>query len=279
MLSAFPMAVGVFCVTYGSFQDVFAANTYGSAGLLYAAIASLVLLLCFATIIVVHDFVSRPVGPYVLRGQAAVEAFRLEMELREGGTSQSHKLDARCGEYQKLVQFDCLRNVFKNGNVVALAYLIIAWGATMFVVFYFWCVAVIVLSNQVISPKSVSSLLLVFLLLTTWLPLRVHMDWYQSHFHYENWLRKSYAFWLGIFMVIASFFFVVFIAKPEALIVYGTGINAAIFSFVGLTGAFKPEWLRAVAEFFQSTPFTYFAAAYTVILFVMAIIGFRILHS
>jgi hypothetical protein len=278
MLSAFPIAVGVFSVTFASFNKVFDVNTYGEAWLFWAAIAALLVLSAFATMIVVHDFVSRPIGPYVLRGQTADEAFRLEMELREAWT-KSAELDTRCSHYQKLVQFNCLRNVFKDGNIVALVYLVIAWGGTLFYVFYFWYVAVLVLSNQSIPPKTVSSLLLVFMLLITWLPMRVHTDWYQNHFHHKNWLRKSYAFWLGIFMAIASLFFVVFIAKPEALVVYCTGANAAVFTFVGLTGTFKPEWLRAVAEFLQSTPFTYFAAAYTVFLFVTAIIGLRVLHS
>ncbi|HKO62424.1 MAG TPA: hypothetical protein VJV03_14770 [Pyrinomonadaceae bacterium] len=251
----------------------------GSASLLWIAIAALLVLSAFGSVIVVHDFISRPLGPYVLRRQLATEAFRLEMELRASWTSKSTEVDARCGDYQKLIQFNSLRNVFKRGNPVAFVYLIIAWGATMFVIFFFWYVAVIILSAHTIPPKTISSLLLVFLLLTTWLPTRIHMDWYQGYFHCPDWLRRSYAFWLGIFMAIASFFFVVFIVKPEAIVIYCTGINAAVFSFVGLTGTFKPEWLRAVAEFFQATPFTYFAAAYTVILFVTVIIGLRILQG
>lgn len=149
----------------------------------------------------------------------------------------------------------------------------------MFAVFYFWYVAVIVLSSQNIPQKTVKSMLLVFMLLITWLPMRVHMDWYQSHFHYTNWLRKSYAFWLGIFMSIASFVFVVAFANPQALVLYCTGINAAVFTLVGLTGTFKPEWLAAIAEFFQSVPLTYFAAAYAVFLFVTVVIGLRILQN
>jgi hypothetical protein len=279
MLSSFPMAVGIFCVTVSTSTFVFDANTYGSASLFWAAVAALFVLSLFGSMVVVSDFVSRPLGPYVLRRQLADEAFRLEMQLRESWQSKSTEFDSRCSDYQKLIQFTCLRNVFRDGNLVALAYLVIAWGGTMFAVFYFWYVALLILSNRSIPPKTVSSLLVVYMLLTTWLPMRIHRDWYQGHFHDKDWLRRSYAFWLGIFMAVASFFFVVLIAKPEAVVVYCTGINAAVFSFVGLTGTFKPEWLRALAEFLQSTPFTYFAAAYTVFLFVTAIIGIRILHS
>jgi hypothetical protein len=283
MLSAFPIAVGVFCVTFSSLKEVnvFDVQTYGVEWLLYASIGALLILCVLAATIVIHDFTSRPIGPYILRGDAAVAAFHLEMELRESAklNVDSPEQAAKCQDYQNLIQLNSLGNLFRHGNMVALVYLTIAWGASTFCVFYFWFVAVLVLSNQTISPKTVSKLLMIFILLITWLPMRVHTDWYQNHFHCHDWLKRSYAFWLGIVMAVASLFFVIFISKPEALLIFCTAFNAAVLAFVGLTGRFKPEWLRAVGDFFQSTPFIYFVTAYTVFLFVTAVIGLRIMNE
>jgi hypothetical protein len=283
MLSAFPIAVGVFCVTFSNLKEVnvFDVKTYGIEWLLYASIGALLVLCILTPIIVVHDFVSRPIGPYILRGDAATEAFHLEMELREAAKSNSTspELTTKCQDYQKLVQLNSLGNIFKHGNAVAAAYLLIAWVGTTFCVFYFWFVAVLVLSNQNISPKTVSKLLMIFILLIMWLPMRVHTDWYQSYFHCDDWLKRSYAFWLGIVMAIASLFFVIFISRPEALLIFCTAFNAAVLAFVGLTGKFKPEWLRAVGDFLQTTPFIYFVTAYIIFLFVTAVIGLRILSE
>lgn len=63
MLSTFPMAVGVFCVNFVSYIDVFDINTYGSQSAFFAAVASLFVFSGFASIIVVHDFVARPIAP------------------------------------------------------------------------------------------------------------------------------------------------------------------------------------------------------------------------
>ena len=49
--------------------------------------------------------------------------------------------------------------------------------------------------------------------------------------------------------------------------------------FIGVIGRFKPEWLRALAEFLQSAPFVYFLAGYVVFLVVTVAIGIRILNT
>ena len=283
MLSAFPIAVGIFCVTFVNLKeiDVFDIKTYGEAWVFYAALTALGVLFIIASVITVNDFTSRPIGPYILRGTAGVEAFNLEMELRNAATLNPEPPDmaSKCERYQKLIQLNSLSNILKHGNAVALAYLAIAWGAAMCCAFYFWYIAVLVLSNQNIPNKTVNRLFMIFILLITWFPMRVHTDWYQNHFHCNNWLQRSHAFWLGIIVAIASMLFVIFISKPEALLVFCTGLNAAILAFVGLTGTFKPEWLRAVANFFQATPFIYFFASYTIFLFVTAVISLRILND
>lgn len=282
MLSSFPIAVGVFCVTFVSLQiNVFDVNAYGSGWKLVASVVALVIMLAFASAIVLHDFISRPIGPYILRGERAAQAFQLEHDLRNSSRSgvPMASVAEKCTDYQNLIQLGSLSNVFRHGNWVAAAYLIIAWSATLFCVFYFWFVAVLVISNQAVSSKDVTRLLMVFVLLITWFPMRVHLDWYQNHFHCENWLKQSHAFWLGLVMAIASLLFVVFISRPEALVVFCTGLNAAVLAFVGLTGKFRPEWLRSIADFLQTTPFIYFAAAYTIFLFLVSVISLRVLQN
>ncbi|HEX8423949.1 MAG TPA: hypothetical protein VF634_11085, partial [Pyrinomonadaceae bacterium] len=171
MLSSFPIAVGIFCVTFVNLKeiDVFDVNIYSQPWVFYAAIAALGVLFILASVITVNDFTSRPIGPYILRGDASIEAFRLEKELRDAASSDSvlSDLAAKCERYQELVQLNTPSNIFKQGNVVALAYLAIAWGAAMFCAFYFWYIAVLVLSNQNIPSKTVTRLFMIFILLIT----------------------------------------------------------------------------------------------------------------
>jgi hypothetical protein len=283
MLSAFPTAMGIFCVVFfnPSQFSVFTVEAYGATWVFYAAVAALALLLSLACLIVLHDFTSHPIAPYILRGERAVRAFALEKVLRKAGRfgSGSSKLKARREEYRRVVQLDSIRQILRHGSLVAIAYLMIAWVGTMASVFYFWYVAVLVISNHPLPAKTANRLLMVFILLVTWLPMRVYMDWYQNYFYRAPWLRQSYAFWLGVVVAGAGLFFIVFITQPEALVLFCTAVNTSFLVFIGLTGKFKPEWLRAVGEFLQGTPFVYFAAAYTVFLFLTCIIGIRILRT
>jgi hypothetical protein len=287
MLSAFPTAIGILTVTFFGLKaaNVFAIASYGESWMFLVAMGSLLFILAFASVIVLNDFTSRPVAPYILKKSVAMEAFRLEKELRDAAKANQNlpeqatpEQEAEYDRYRKLVQLDSLEAIFKRGNLVVLAYLGIAWAASMCCVFYFWYVAVLVLTNQTLPGKTPNKLLMVFILLVTWFPMRVHMDWYQNYFHSHTWLRDSHGFWLCIILAIASLFFVIFIINPDALVIFCTAFNTSVLAFIGLTGKFKPLWLRAVGDFLQAIPFTYFVAAYTIFLFVTAVIGLRVLR-
>jgi len=282
MLSAFPTAMGIFCVVFfsGEQVNVFAVDTYGPSWIFYGSIAALILLLSLGCIIALNDFTSHPIGPYILRGRKAGTAFRLEKELRDGAKSKSTspEIEEKCKKYKRLVRLGSMRAILKQGNTVALAYLTISFSGTLAAVFVFWYVAVLVLSNHPLPLKTSNKLLMVFILLITWLPMRVYMDWYQNYFHSDHWLRQSHAFWLAIVVSVAALFFIVFLTQPDALVLFCTAVNTSFLAFVGLTGKFKPEWLSAVGDFFQSLPFIYFAAVYTIFLFMTAIIGLRVLR-
>jgi hypothetical protein len=305
MLSAFPIAMGLFAVTFFSLQDrnginVFAATTFGDTSLFYASIAALLFLFAFTSVIVLHDFTSRPVGPYILRGLIAIEAFQLEKELRDAAKTVKVRRRPRTGtrrravhaksnsspseltkirRYQSLVQLNSLREIFKHGNLVAAAYLGVAWSGCLCSIFCFWYIGVLVLSNQKLPEGTVSKLLTVFILLITWLPMRLHMDWYQNHFHNPKWFIKSNGFLMGIVVAAAGLVLLIFITKPEAIAIVCGVVNALVLLFVGFAGRFKPEWLRALAEAFQSMPFIYFFGGYTIFLFVTVTIGIRILNT
>lgn len=306
MLAAFPIAMGMFAATIFSLKDVndvdaFAVKTYGTAWALYASLAALLFLFGLASKAVLHDFTSRPIGPHILRGERAAEAFKMEKSLRDaakiiGARSRrartsstkrareskpkapSLQINAR-SEYQKLVHLSSLSEIFKHGNVVAGAYLAVAWLGTIGCVFYFWYVAVLVLSNQSLPAGTVSKLLMIFILLITWFPMRVYMDWYQNYFHNSSWLKDSQGLIMGIVLALASLVFVIFISKPEAIAIVCAVVNALVLLFVGVAGRFKPNWLRAIAESLQSLPFFYFFAAYFVFLCVSIAIGVRVLRT
>jgi hypothetical protein len=306
MLAPFPIAMGIFAATIFSLKDVndinvFAVKTYGSASALFASIAVLLFMFLFASKAVLHDFTSRPVGPYILRGPRATEAFDKEKKLRDAAkiirvrsrrdrTSRrkraresklnppSPEINART-EYQELVQLESLREIFKHGNLVAAAYLAVAWVGTIGCVFFFWYVAVLVLSNPNLPAGTVSKLLMIFLLLITWLPTRVYMDWYQNYFHNPTWFKDSHGLKMAIYFALAGLVFVVFISKPEAISIVCAVVNALVLLFVGVAGKFKPDWLRAIAESLQSLPFFYFFGVYFIFLCVTVAIGIRILKT
>jgi len=283
MLSAFPTAMGIFCVVLftGDQANVFVVGTYGPSWIYYGSLAALLLFVFLGCIIALDDFTSHPIGPYILGGKtAANKAFKLEKELRDAATSRvsSSEIQAKCNQYKRLVHLDSIRAIFKRGNIVALCYLTISITGTMATVFVFWYIAILVLSNQSLPVKTTNKFLTIFILLLTWLPMRVYMDWYQNYFHCDSWLRQSHVFWLGIVVASAALFFLVFLTQPDALFLVCTAVNTSFLVFIGLTGKFKPEWLKTLGESLQSTPFIYFAAAYTVFLFMTAIIGLRILR-
>lgn len=300
MLSAFPMAMGIFVVTIFDLRqtsgiDLLSVKTYGSMSVLMTSVGALILMIALATVIVVHDFASRPVAPYILREPAATQAFKLEKELRDAAKARTltprrargprqrpvsaASNQRKIQDYQKLVQLPTPAEIITRGNLVAGAYLTIGFMGTICCVFYFWFVAVLVISHQTLSKGQISRLLTIFILLITWFPMRVHMDWYQNWFHNPHWLIKSYGFLMGIFLAAASLLFIIFITTPGDVALVCAVINALILLFVGFAGKFKPEWLHAVAEALQSLPFVYFVGVYMIFLFVTASIAMRILTA
>jgi len=316
MLSAFPIAMCVLAATIVSLKqvndiNVFGVKTYGSVWALYGSIAALLLMFVVASVAVLYDFTSRPVGPYVLRGNRAAEAFELEKVLRDAAKATlsarararnrapsnpplprgrarrnsrapsnppAPPINVKIQRYQELVQLN-LSGILKHGNLVAAAYLSVAWFGTIGCVFYFWYVGVLVLSNQSLPAGTVTKLMMIFILLITWFPMRVYMDWYQNYFHKPDWLWESHGLIMGSFLALASLVLVSFISQPEAIIVVCAVVNATVLLFAAVLGKFKPDWLRAVAEFLQSLPFFYFFGVYFIFLFVMLAIGIRILKS
>ncbi len=317
MLSAFPIAMCVFAATIVNLKEVndinvFAVKTYGSASVLCGSIAALLLMFVVASVAVLYDFTSRPVGPYILRrGARATEAFALEKELRDaakatlsarararnrapsnpplprGRARRSLRaksnppvpaISVKIERYQELVQLN-LREIRTHGNLVAAAYLSVAWFGTLGCVFYFWYVGVLVLSNQSLPAGTASKLMMIFILLITWFPMRVYMDWYQNYFHKPDWLWESHGLIMGSFLALAALVLVSFISKPEAIIVVCATVNATVLLFGVVLGKFKPDWLRAAAEFLQSLPFFYFFAVYVIFLFVMLSVGVRIMKT
>ena len=105
-------------------------------------------------------------------------------------------------------------------------------------------------------------LVLIFVLLVSWFPMRLHTEWYQNEFHRQHWLRKYSAFWMLAFLAFALLLLVIFILKPKGIIVL---ISAALMeALLAVIGKFKPEWLRAVAYLLESVSFVYFLAMYLV---------------
>lgn len=299
MLSAFPIAMGILTVLLVNLHlagfDLFEIQFYGSKAMLAGSISALLIMFCFATIVVFRDFMDRPVAPYILRGQKAAEAFGLEKILRDtakAGVTNNRKPrpnrqksagadhSATIKRYQELVQLDTVSALLSDGGLVAAAYLTIGWIGTMGCVFYFWVAGVLVLSNRQLPPGTVGKLATIFILLITWFPMRIHMDWYQNYFHNPKWLLRSLGFWTGVFLAIGSLTVISLTTqRPEAITIACAILNVVVLLFVGILGMFKPEWLNAIADMLQTMPFLYFLAVYLIFLFVTIVIGFRVLNG
>src|SRR5205807_2164600 len=105
----FPIAMGIFAVTIFSLKDVngidvFAVKTFGTPSLLFASIVALLFLVVLTSVVVLHDFTSRPVGPYILRRHIAAEAFQLEKELRDAAKTVRARKRRRAGTRRSAAQ-------------------------------------------------------------------------------------------------------------------------------------------------------------------------------
>ena len=271
LLSSFPIAACVFSLSM--MQDGILLHWF-STWHVWVTYPALAITFLVVTLIVVDDFTRRPIAPYILRKRAAEEACRLEKELRaESGNHHKH-LEAKRKEYQKLVKLGTLKAIRERGGPIAYIHLGLTWLGALFTLTYFWyLVAASQFTTTTGAPledASKNKLVLVYILLLTWFPLRLHTEWYQSRFHKKDWLKSYPAFWLLAFLAFAILVLVVLIVRPGGAIKFLSLLNVVFVAVLGLIGKLKPEWLRAVADFLESASFVYFLAVYLIFLVLVA---------
>ena len=274
LLSSFPIAVCVLSLSVsqdGVLRYWFTRETWHT-WVSYPAIAVTLLIV---TLIVFDDFMRRPIAPYILKKRAAEEASRLEKELR-AGFGHHKNLEAKQKEYQKLVKLGSLKAIWARGGPLAYIHLALAWLATLFALTYFWYLVAAsqfrTTGGQPLADASKNKLVLVYILLLTWFPLRLHTEWYQNYFHKKDWLKSYAAFWLLAFLAFALLVLIVLIVRPGGTIQFLSVLNVVFVAVLGLIGKLKPDWLRAVADFLQAASFVYFLAIYLIFLVLVAAI-------
>ena len=235
---------------------------------------AIVVTILVVTLIVFDDFTRRPIAPYTLKKRAAEEASRLEKELRAEYRHPNKQLEAKRKEYQKLVKLgtlksypgarrsDCLHSFGPDLACRSLYADILLVSRGGFTIHNDrWNTA---------GEPSKNKLVLVYILLLTWFPLRLHTEWYQNYFHKKDWLKSYPAFWLLAFLAAAVLVLIILIVKPGGTIKFLSVLNGAFVLVLGAIGKFKPDWLRAAADFLQSTSFVYFLAIYLIFLVLIA---------
>lgn len=224
------------------------------------------------TLIVIDDFTGKPFAPYILKTKEAEQSSRLERELRDVSRTGTRpkNLENKRKEYQRLVQLSSIRDIFTRGGPVAYVHLALAWITTLFVVAYFWYLALLIYQGTNVPESVKEKLILIFVLLVSWFPMRLHTEWYQNHFYRKHWLRRYSAFWMLAFLGLVYLLLVIFILKPKGVIVL---ILAALMeALLATIGKFKPEWLRSLADLLESLPFVYFVAIFLVFFVVVSAI-------
>jgi hypothetical protein len=229
------------------------------------------------TLIVLDDFTGKPFAPYILKTKEAEQSSRLERELRDASRAGARpkNLEKKRKEYQQLVQLNSIRDIFTRGGPVAYVHLGLTWITTLSVLAYFWYLVFLVIQTAQhgtnVPEGEKQKLVLIFVLLVSWFPMRLHTEWYRNHFHRPHWLRKYSAFWLLTFLGLAYLFLVILILKPKGIIVL---ISAALMeALLAVIGKFKPEWLRSLAYLLESVPFVYFVAMYLVFFVIVSAIA------
>jgi hypothetical protein len=275
LLSSFPAAVCVFSITINS--EVISYWLSPGAWRFWVSCLAILLTLVMVTLIVLDDFTSRPIAPYILKAKEAEQSSRLERELRDASRAGSlpKKLENKQKEYQKLVRLNSIRDILRRGGVVAYVHLGLTWIVNLFVIAYFWYLIFLIIETAQrgtsVPESEKEKLIIIFVLLVTWFPMRLHTEWYQNHFHRKHWLRGYPAFWLLAFLALAYLLLVIFILKPQGVIVL---ILVALLEALLVTiGKFKPEWLRSLADLFESLPFIYFVAIYLVFFVIVCAIA------
>lgn len=287
LLSSLPMAV---CVLFLTVDWTLVTQWFSTGSMhpliIYPGLAVSLLLITWITI---DDFTSRPTAPFNLNRSEARKALRLEMVLRakaDEKATANNRLTARRKEYGKLVTLGSLREIRRRGGPVAYIHMALAWLATSFAIIFFWYLVMVV--EQKIhyhiepSPTTLDRLILVFLLLSTWFPLRLQTEWYQNHFHREKWLRSYSAFWVLAVLAFAALVVIVILRSVKGstgLVVLLGALQAAIGLVIGIIGKFKPDWLRAVAGFLERTRFVYFVAIYFIFLMLVSTLSSYVIWS
>jgi hypothetical protein len=267
LLSSFPIAVCVFSLSL--VQDGILRHWF-SGWHVWVSYPAIVVTILVVTLIVFDDFTRRPIAPYTLRKRGAQEAARLEKELRAEYRHPNKQFEAKRKEYQKLVKLGTLKAIRTRGGPIAYIHLALTWLAALFTLTYFWYLVAAsqftTAAGTPLADASKNKLVLVYILLLTWFPLRLHTEWYQNYFHDKDWLKSYPAFWLLAFLAFAVLVLVILIVKPGGAIKFLSVLNVAFVAVLGAIGKLKPDWLRAVADFLQSTSFVYFLAIYLIFL-------------
>jgi len=275
LLSSFPIAIYVFW--FSMRNHVIVAQWFHSwhGWLTYPAI---VLTILVVTLIVVDDFTRRPIAPYILRKHAALEAARLEKELRTDFNTHRHhgNLAAKRKEYQKLVRLGTPKAIWTRGGPIAYIHLALTWLGALLALGYFWYLVTAVLYRNVagvgLDDLTQNRLVMVYLLLLTWFPLRLHTEWYQNYFHKKDWLRTYPAFWLLGFLAFAVLILVILLVSHGTVIKLLSVASGVFGAILGLVGKLKPDWLRYIGNFLQGTSFIYFLAIYLIFLVIVAVV-------
>jgi hypothetical protein len=270
--SSFPIAVAVFStsITRGAVMPWF------QGGWAWVGWGITAITVVIVTVIVFQDFTSRPMAPYVLRRKEAKEAWELEDKLRkdfERSSRDQHTEEKKM--YQNLTRLRWGKDLFKRGGPIAFIHIGLTWMGVAFAAAYFWYLAAAVNFqsrgvDQVLKAGSRDRLVVVLILMATFIPLRLHTEWYQSYFHEQHWLRKYPAFWLGVFLAFDLLIFITILIQPGATIQIISAIGAVLLGAIGVIGKLKPDWLLGVGEFVQQMTFIEFCAVYLLFTIVVA---------
>jgi hypothetical protein len=278
LLSSFPIALYIFSLSLMNDLKVSEGilDEWFSNWHVWISIPAIVLTVLVVTPIVIDDFTRRPMAPYILKKRAAVEAARLEKELRDDFQTHRHhgNLAAKRKEYQKLVQLGSPKAILTRGGPIAYIQLAVTWLGALITLGYFWFLVAATLYRTTagagLDPSSKNKLVMVYLLLLTWFPLRLHTEWYQNYFHKKDWLRSYPAFWLLAFLAFALLILIILIVSSGPVIKLLSVASGVFGAILGLIGKLKPDWLRYVGNFVQGTSFVYFLAIYLIFLVMIA---------
>jgi hypothetical protein len=267
LLSVFPLAVAIFSVSVNA-QVI--EHWSSEPWHFWIACVAVTTSIAIATLIVIDDFRGRLHAPYILKAHLAVKASLLEKELRTAARSalKDKKLGEKRSNYQHLIQIKTFQDFRAKAGPIAYIHLGLVWIANVFAVCYLWYLIAAaefkVYHHVDLGRANESQLLLIYLLLITWFPMRLHTEWYQNYFHKRDWLSSYPAFWLLATLALAGLLLVAILMRPEGLLQFIPIFNVVLVALLGLIGKLKPEWLRVVADFLESTPFIYFIAIYFV---------------